>query len=102
MLVQAAQGAKDAYVIGIIRLQLEPETLGDRQRDLQDIDRIEPEAFPIQRRRRVDLVGGALQVERFDDQLRQLALLWRQRLRDAHLLASPSWRACLDSTIGGP
>ena len=69
------EGAEDPDVVLVVLLQLEAVALGDDQGDLEDVDRVEAEAFLVERCLGIDLLGGDLQVERLDDQPRDLALL---------------------------
>src|SRR5688572_15462793 len=73
--VEAAQGAEDLLVVAVVRAQLDPVGPGNRQRDLQDVDRVQPEALLVERSLGIDVGRARLEVERGDDQLRQLELL---------------------------
>src|SRR5216684_784409 len=74
MLAQAAQRSEDLAVEIVVGAQLDAVGLGDRQGDLQNVDRIQPHAFSVQRGARVDFRGLHLQIERGDDQLGELEL----------------------------
>src|ERR1041385_2281998 len=74
VLAQAAQGSEDLAVELVVGAQLHAVGLRDRQGDFQNVDRIQPQAFPVQRRGRIDFRGLHLQIERGDDQLGQLEL----------------------------
>src|SRR6266496_1252589 len=80
VLAQAAQGAEDLAVDLVVGTQFDAVGLGDRKSDLQDIDRIQPHAVPVQRGGRVDFRGLRLQIERGDDQLGQLELFGGERV----------------------
>ena len=65
---EGAQRREDADVVLVVRTQLEAVALGDDQRQFEDVDRIEAEAFAEQRRVGVDVAGGDVEIERADDQ----------------------------------
>jgi len=76
---EVSQRREDAVVVRIVGAQRAPVFLRDHERDFQQIDRVEPEPFPEQRRVRIDRLGRNVEVDRCDDQSRQLELEWRQR-----------------------
>src|SRR5258708_37669017 len=80
VLVQAAQRTEDLAIEVVVGTQLDAVGLGDRQGHLQNVDRIQPHAFAVQRGARVDFRGPHLQVERGDDQLGELELFGGERL----------------------
>ena len=55
-------------VLGVVRLEFEAITLGNRQRYLQGIDRIETESLAEERCRRVDIGCAHLEVHCIDQQ----------------------------------
>src|SRR6202034_1329161 len=69
---ELAQRAEDAPVLLAVGAQRHPVLLGHHQRDLENIDRIEPEPLAVQRGIRVELARRNLEVERRDDQAREL------------------------------
>src|SRR5262249_38097677 len=85
---QIAERAEDGDVVLVIGTELHPKILGDRQSDLENIDRIEPQAFIIERRRGIDFLRRNLQIQRRYNELRQLAFLCRLRLKPCHFRPS--------------
>ena len=77
---EVSQRREDPVVVRIVGTQRAPVFLRDHERDLQQIDRIESEPFPEQRRVRIDGLGGNVEVDSFNDEARQLELEWRQRV----------------------
>src|SRR5438045_9203271 len=73
VLDEMPQGAECLLVLFAIGPQLHAVLLGDDERDLQDVYRIETEALAVQRSIRVDIRRCDLQVQRLDDQIRDLA-----------------------------
>ena len=71
---QARQRVEDAHVVLVVGAQLEAVALRDDERDLEDVDRIEAEAFAVERRLGVDRFRGDVEVEGFDQQRGDLAL----------------------------
>ena len=69
-------------VVGVIGAELKTVGLGDRHRNLQDVDRVETQSLAIQWCGGIDLRGRHFQVERFDDQFRQLVDFVRNGLLD--------------------
>src|SRR5499426_3850081 len=69
--VQAPQRAEDLVVVGVVRPKLDAVRLGDRERHLEDVDRVETEALAVERRVGLDL----LEVQGHDDQPRELELV---------------------------
>ncbi len=63
----------------VVGAELEAVAAGDRQGDLQRVDRIEAQPLPEQRRLRVDPLGGRLKMERLHDEARDLGLLGKGR-----------------------
>src|SRR5690606_2733667 len=72
---QCAQRREDAAVLVVVRTQLEAVALADGQRQLQRVDRVQAEPGIEQRRLGIDRFRRhVVQVEAFDQQLRELAL----------------------------
>ncbi len=71
---EAAQGLEDLLVALVVRAQLEAVLARDLERDLEDVDRIEPQSFTVQRRRRRDLGGCDLEIQRLHQKHGQLVL----------------------------
>src|SRR5688500_20385786 len=65
---EVLERAEYLHVLLVAFLELEAVALRDDEGDLEDVDRVEAEAFLVERRFRVDLGGGDLEVERRDDQ----------------------------------
>src|SRR5678815_4139591 len=72
---ERAQRAEDTDVVLVIGAQLETVALGNFQRKLQRVDRVQRQPGLEQRRLGVDVRGrDALQVESGNDEFRELAL----------------------------
>src|ERR1700694_923604 len=80
VLVQTAQRIEDLAIVLVVGPQLDAVGLGDRQGDFQNIDRIQPHTFSVQRRGWVDFRGLSLQVGRGDSQVGQLELFGGERV----------------------
>lgn len=78
MLIQAAQRAEYLLIVPVVRTQPDAVGLGDSERDLQDIDRVQPEPLSIKRGGRVDLFRLNFEVQRGYNETRQLELLGRK------------------------
>lgn len=76
---EVSQRREDPVVIRIVGAQRAPVFLRDHERDFQQVDRIEPEPFAEQRRVGIDRLGRNVEVDRCDDEARQLELEGRQR-----------------------
>src|SRR5262245_4327226 len=80
--VQAPQRAEDLVVVGVVRPKLDAVRLGDRERHLEDVDRVETEPLTVERRVGRDLLGfHVLEVQCHDDQARELELVGSKRAR---------------------
>lgn len=67
---QGTQGTEDFLVVLVVRLELEPVLVRNRERKLECVYRIETETFTKQGSLGVDLLGtDILEVERIDDKL---------------------------------
>src|SRR5688572_12086278 len=75
VVAETPQRAEDPRVVLVVRAELDAVCLRDRERDLEHIDGIEPEALAVQRRRRAYFFGLNVQLERRDDESRELELL---------------------------
>jgi len=71
---EMSQRAEDVLVLLIVRAQYHAILLGYDQRDLQDIDGVEPESLAIQWRFRIDLLGRVREVQSLYDQTRDFPL----------------------------
>jgi demethylmenaquinone methyltransferase / 2-methoxy-6-polyprenyl-1,4-benzoquinol methylase len=71
---QARERREDTDVVCIVGAQLEAVSLGNDERDFEDVDRIETEPFAVQRRLRVDRLGRDIQVERINHERSNLPL----------------------------
>src|SRR5687768_6929721 len=88
---EGAQRGEDAVVVGIVRAQLETVLLRNRDRHLQDVDRIEPEALvAVERGLGVDVARRHLEVQDLDQHLRELALEGRLLEQSGHPYRSVS------------
>ena len=58
VLGEARQRREDAHVVLVVGAQLEAVALRDDERDLEDVDRVEAEAFAVERRLGVDRSGA--------------------------------------------
>ena len=74
VLGEACQRPEDAHVVFVVGAELEAVALRDDERHFEDVDRVEAEAFAVERRFGIDRVGRGLEVERFDQNRRDLAL----------------------------
>ena len=75
---ERAQRAEDAHVVLVVRAQLEAVALGDLQRQLQRVDRIQTQAGLEQRRLRIDVRRrDAFEIQCGDDEFGKLALAGR-------------------------
>ena len=62
------------FILFAVRAQLNPILLRDDQRDLQDIDRVETQTFAIECSIRCDFGSGHIEIQRLDDEIRELGL----------------------------
>jgi hypothetical protein len=69
VLGEARQRPEDAHVVLVVGAELEAVALRDDERDLEDVDRVEAEAFAVEGRLGIDRVGRDLEVERFDQKV---------------------------------
>lgn len=76
--MQAAEGAEYLAVAVVVGAQLDPVSLRDRESDLQDVDRVQPQPLAVQGGGRIDVLGPGVQIERRDDQARQLEFFGRE------------------------
>ena len=74
VLGEAAERREDPHVVLVVGAQLEAVALRDDERDLEDVDRVEAEAFAVELRGRHDVGRCHLEIERFDQQHGQLVL----------------------------
>src|SRR5487761_2193071 len=83
VLGETGEGREDADVVLIVGAQLEAVALRNNQRHLENVDRIEAEAFAVQRRLRIDRFGSDLQVEGLNEErgnlTLQIGLNWTHR-----------------------
>src|SRR5690348_17352599 len=78
VLRERAERGEDAPVLLIVRAQLQTVALGYLERDLERVDRIEPETRAEQRRLGIDILRlDGFQIHCLDDQLRELTLCGR-------------------------
>ena len=77
MLGEARQRLEDAHVVLVVGAHLEAVALRDDERDLEDVDRIEAEAFAVERRLGIDRFRGDVEVQGLDQQRGDLALQGR-------------------------
>src|SRR5436190_19123172 len=74
VLGEARQRFEDANVVLVVGAHLKAIALRDDERDLEDVDRVEAEAFAIERRLRVDRLRGGVEVQCLDEERGDLAL----------------------------
>ena len=74
MLGEARQRLEDAHVVLVVGAQLEAIALRDDERDLEDVDRVEAEAFAVERRLGIDRLGSDVEVQRLDQKRGDFAL----------------------------
>ena len=71
---ETAQRGEDLLVALVVGAQLESVLAGNLEGHLEDVDRIETEAFAVQRRVGQDFRRGNFQIERFDQEDGQFIL----------------------------
>jgi len=71
---ETAQRGEDLLVALVVGAQLESVLAGNLEGHLEDVDRIETEAFTVQRRGGQDLGRSNFQIERFDQEDGQFIL----------------------------
>src|SRR5882757_3322316 len=71
---QVSQGAEDLLVLFAVGAELNAILLGDDQRDLENVYGIQAKTLSIQRRLRIDVGRGHIDVQGGDNQLGNLAL----------------------------
>lgn len=62
------------FILFAVRAQLDAVLLRNDQSDLEDVDRIETQTLAVKRRIGRDLGRGDIEVQRLDDEIRNLSL----------------------------
>jgi len=62
------------FILFAVRAQLDPVLLGNDESDLEDIDRVQPQALSIEGRKRIYLGRGDVEIQSLDNQIRDFSL----------------------------
>jgi hypothetical protein len=69
-----SERAEDVFILFAVRAQLNPVLLGNDQRDLEDVDRVQTQTLPVEGRDWIDLGGGDVEIQSLDNEIRDFSL----------------------------